>query len=135
MATMSEGRLEIRPAQVCRELLEALVASDGRRKRRHRDTTPDAIGMEIKRGLLRSVVVADPDPERFEEWLMAQCLSAPPSASVGAYRAMAQDIAAEWQLARSSPHFRQWLEQGAPSDDASGGDDSRGGAPAGPPPR
>lgn len=113
----------IRPAQVCRELLDALAASDGRRKRRQRDTTPDAIGMEIKRALLEGAVRADPEPERFEEWLMAQCLSAPPAESVGAHRAMAQEIAAEWQLARTSTHFRAWLEHGAPSDDASGGED------------
>ena len=123
MASVTGAAPPIRPAQVCRELLEALAASDGRRKRRHRDTTPDAIGMEIKRGLLESAVRADPDPERFEEWLMAQCLSAPPAESVGAYRAMAQEIAAEWELARTSSHFRQWLEHGAPSDDASTSED------------
>lgn len=122
---MSGTEPRIRPAQVCRELLDALSASDGRRKRRHRDTTPDAIGMGIKRGLLESAVRADPDPDRFEEWLMTQCLSAPPSESVGAYRAMAQDIAAEWQLARTSPHFRAWLDRGAPSDDADGEERSR----------
>jgi len=119
---MTEVGPPIRPAQVCRELLDALAASDGRRKRRHRDTTPDAIGMEIKRGLLEATVRADPEPERFEEWLMAQCLSAPAAESVGAHRAMAQDIAAEWQLARTSPSFREWLEHGAPSDDAATGE-------------
>ena len=113
----------VRPAAVCRELLEALAASDGRRKRRHRDTTPDAIGMAIKRGLLESAVAADPDPDGFEQWLLAQCLAAPPTQAVGAYRAMALDIVAEWRLARASPHFRQWLEHGAPSDDAAPADE------------
>lgn len=117
MAAMSAGAPQIRPAQVCRELLEALAASDGRRKRRHRDTTPDAIGMQIKRGLLEAAVRDDPDPGRFEEWLMARCLAAPPTESVGASRAMAIEIMAEWRLAASSPDFRQWLEHGAPSDD------------------
>jgi hypothetical protein len=117
---MSPGGSRLRPAQLCRELLEALAASDGRRKRRHRDTTPDAIGMQIKRTLLESAVRDDPEPERFEEWLMARCLAAPPSESVGAYRAMALDIVAEWRLAQSSPDFRSWLEGGAPSEDAAG---------------
>ena len=108
----------LRPADVCRELLEALAASDGRRKRRQRDTTPDAIGMTIKRTLLESAVRADPEPERFEEWLLEQCLAASPTEAVGAYRAMALDIAADWRLAHAAPDFRQWLERGAPSDDA-----------------
>jgi len=35
----------LRPAVVCGQLLAALAASDGRRRRRKRDTTPDAIGL------------------------------------------------------------------------------------------
>ena len=116
----------LRPSDVCRELLEALSASDGRRKRRQRDTTPDAIGMTIKRTLLESAVRADPEPERFEEWLLEQCLAASPTEAVGAYRAMALDIAADWRLAHASPDFRQWLEHGAPSDDARSEDDASG---------
>jgi hypothetical protein len=34
-------------------------------------------------------------------------------------RAMALDVLAEWRLAQSSLVFRDWLEQGAPSDDVS----------------
>src|SRR5438132_12968000 len=45
-----------RPAVVCRELLAALDASEGRRRRRKRDTTPDAIGLTIKRDLLERAV-------------------------------------------------------------------------------
>jgi len=120
---MSGAERALRPADVCRELLEALAASDGRRKRRQRDTTPDAIGMAIKRGLLESAARDDPEPERFEEWLMMQCLAVPPTEAVGAYRAMAQEIAAEWRLAQASPDFRHWLDRGAPSDDAKPGDD------------
>ena len=39
----------MRPAEVCSQLLRALDASEGRRRRRKRDTTPDAIGLELKR--------------------------------------------------------------------------------------
>jgi hypothetical protein len=64
---MSGVERGVRRADVSRELLEALSASDGRRKRRQRDTTPDAIGMAIKRMLLESAVRADPESERFEQ--------------------------------------------------------------------
>jgi hypothetical protein len=106
-----------RPAHLCRELLAALDASDGRRKKRKRDTTPDAIGMEIKRGLLEDAVADDPEPEAFEAWLLARCLAVAPDVSLGAARAMALDILAEWRLAEASPSFRTWLDRGAPSDD------------------
>src|SRR2546422_5226163 len=43
------GDAPARPGEICRELLAALDASEGRRRRRKRDTTPDAIGLTIKR--------------------------------------------------------------------------------------
>src|SRR5256885_14047882 len=65
-----------RPGEICRELLAALDASEGRRRRRKRDTTPDAIGLTMKRDLLERAVAADPDPDRFGQWLDEQCLAA-----------------------------------------------------------
>ena len=88
----------LRPAAVCRELLAALEASEGRRRQRKRDTTPDAIGLGIKRALLEAVVVADPEPAAFEGWLLARCLEPYDGASVGAMRAMALDVLGEWRL-------------------------------------
>ena len=44
----------LRPADVCRALLAALDASDGRRRKRKRDQTADAIGLALKRTLLAS---------------------------------------------------------------------------------
>ena len=82
--------MNARPAVVCAELLAALDASEGRRRRRKRDTTPDAIGLTMKRELLERAVAADPDPDRFEEWRLAQEATA----------------------------FGEWLARGAPSDDA-----------------
>jgi len=108
----------MRPADFCRQLLAALDASEGRRKRRKRDTTPDAIGMALKRGLLERAVRDDPEPEAFERWLLERCLAA--GNASGPLRAMAQDMLAEWRLAEASPSFREWLNQGAPSDDANG---------------
>ncbi len=110
-----------RPAEVCRHLLQAMGASEGRRKRRKRDTTPDAIGMRIKRDLLERAAADDPDPEEFEGWLLEQCLAAGPLA--GATRAMALDVLDEWRVAVASPGFLAWLEAGAPSDDTRPGPD------------
>lgn len=106
-----------RPSQVCRELLNALVASEGRRKRRKRDTTPDAIGLEVKRDLLERAIAADPDPEAFEGWLLEQCQAA--GGREGGVRAMALSIFEEWRLSLDAESFHNWLAQGAPSDDAS----------------
>jgi hypothetical protein len=106
-----------RPAVVCRELVAALEAAEGRRRRRKRDTTPDAIGLGIKRALLEAAVLADPEPDAFEAWLLAQCLAPSDGVSVGAMRAMALDVLAEWRLASTADHFADWLERGAPSED------------------
>ena len=108
---------QLRPADVCAALLGALDASDGRRRRRKRDTTPDAIGMAIKRRLLAQGIEADPDPEAFEAWLFDQCLIGSADASTGALRAMAREMVAEWRLAAASTDFREWLARGAPSED------------------
>ena len=40
---------ELRPAAFCREILTALEATEGRRRRRKRNTSADAIGLTIKR--------------------------------------------------------------------------------------
>lgn len=59
----------------------------------------------------------DPEPDAFEAWLLARCMAAAPDVCLGAARAMALDILAEWGLAEFSPAFRTWLDHGAPSDD------------------
>jgi hypothetical protein len=107
----------IRPAHICRQLLAALDASEGRRRRRKRDTTPDAIGLGIKRRLLEQAVRDDPEPADFEGWLLQHTEQGPATAS-GPARAMALDLLADWRLAARSEEFRSWLERGAPSEDA-----------------
>src|ERR671911_2880677 len=62
----------LRPAVVCQQLIQATDASEGRRKRRKRDTTPDSLGMEVKRELLEAVIADDPNPDAFEAWLFAR---------------------------------------------------------------
>lgn len=104
-----------RPAEVCGRLLAALDASEGRRRRRKRDTTPDSLGMAIKRRLLEETVRDDPEPDAYEGWLLQRCLGTEAS---GPVQAMAREIFAEWRLAAESSVFRIWLLEGAPSDDA-----------------
>jgi hypothetical protein len=109
--------MSARPADLGRGLLAALRASEGRRRQRKRDTTPDAIGMAIKRQLLERVVAEDPPPYTFQAWLLAQCLADAPAHSLGAVRAMALEVLAEWRLAAASPEFMAWLDRDAPSAD------------------
>ena len=106
----------VRPAEVCRRLLAALEASEGRRRRRKRNTTPDSIGMNIKRTILEETVRDDPDPDAYEGWLLERCLTQ--DCPSGPMRAMALDVLSDWRLAQASVVFRSWLDQGAPSDDA-----------------
>jgi hypothetical protein len=106
-----------RPSLICRELLNALDAAEGRRRRRKRDTTPDAIGLSLKRDLLERAVAADPEPAGFEAWLLEQCHQL--GEHDGGVRAMALSIFEEWRLSHDAESFRNWLAEGAPSDDAS----------------
>jgi hypothetical protein len=108
----------LRPADVCQALLAALEAAEGRRRRRKRDQTPDAIGLSIKRALLARVVQDDPSAESFEEWLLHYPEKCDTPEWSGAVSAMARSVLEEWRLAHSMGNFRVWLEQGAPSDDA-----------------
>src|SRR5689334_17128590 len=106
----------MRPADICSRLLAALDASEGRRRKRKRNTTPDSIGLAIKRTLLEETVRQNPDPESFEQWLLEYCLVS--NQLSGSTRAMALEIFDDWRLAQRSAEFRSWLEQSAPSDDA-----------------
>ena len=129
---MSSGRPTglLRPGPFCQGLLEALQSAEGRRKRRKRDQTPDAIGLGVKRELLEAAAAEDPEPEDFEAWLLERSLSV--GHGSGMVRAMAQSIWDEWRLALASPAFKEWLERGAPSDDreAGGGGAASGAAGA-----
>ncbi len=112
-------REQLRPADVCRALLSALESSEGRRRSRKRDQTPDAFGLGIKRELLRAVVDEDPSPELFEGWLLEYPQKSRAPEFAGAALAMARAVFEEWRLAHSLGEFRHWLEEGAPSEDAS----------------
>lgn len=105
----------ITPAELCRGLLGALDASEGRRKRRARDTTADSIGLAIQRELLELAVHDEPAPDEFEAWLLTRCESQ--GAGDGAVRAMALAIWDQWQLAQRAPDIQAWILTGARSDD------------------
>ena len=107
----------IRPAEVCKALLAALQASEGQRKRRKRDQTPDAIGLAVKRLLLERAVEADPEPDAFEAWLVNYSQTRVTAELAGPASAMARAVFDEWRLAHSLENFRLWLDQGAPSAD------------------
>jgi hypothetical protein len=107
-----------RPAEVCAALLAALEASEGRRRSRKRDQTPDAIGLTVKRNLLKRAVEDDPNPEEFEEWLLNCALPCGSPESSGAVSAMARAVFEEWRLVHHMSEFKVWLDRGAPSDDA-----------------
>lgn len=107
--------MTLTPATLCRGLLGALDASEGRRRRRSRNTTADSIGMEIQRALLEGVVRDAPDANDFERWLLERCLAE--GEADGATRAMAVFIWQQWQFASESDDYREWITRGAPSDD------------------
>jgi hypothetical protein len=107
-----------RPSDVCRALLAALEASDGRRRHRKRDQSADVFGLAVKRDLLRRAVADDPPADAFEEWLLQYPLTCGTPELVGPAFAMARAVFEEWRLAHTLGEFRRWLEQGAPSDDA-----------------
>jgi hypothetical protein len=105
----------LRPAHFARSLVAAVEASDGRRRRRKRDTEPDRIGLDIKRDLLAGTAAEDPDPEQFEGFLLGRALAAEAS---GPVRAICLEILDEYLLARADSAFASWLAAGAPSEDA-----------------
>jgi len=105
----------LRPAEFARRSLAAIEASEGRRRRRKRDTTPDKIGLDLKRELLYQTAAADPPPDGYEAFLLAQVLAA---RAAGPLRALAAELLDEYRLAALDPTYSRWLANGAPSDDA-----------------
>lgn len=105
----------MRPGQFAERLLATIAASEGRRRRRKRNTTPDAIGLGIKHDLLEAALAEDPEPDDFEGWLLERALAAPAS---GPVRAVCGEIFDEYRFAAVDADFGRWLAAGAPSADA-----------------
>lgn len=123
MTTSQSAPRVFRPADVCRALLAALEASEGRRRSRKRDQTADTIGLAVKRTLLQKVVDDDPTADDFEQWLLDYPARCERPDLVGPATAMARAVFEDWRLAHALGEFRHWLEQGAPSDDVLRGKD------------
>lgn len=94
----------LRPGDFARVLL----ASGGDPPRaRARDQQADMIGEAIKRRVLNRLVVLDPEPESLEATMLTiiEELGEPS----GSTRAVCTAIAQEWEMARVSPGFWQYL--------------------------
>ena len=111
--------VSLRPADVCRALLSALGAAEGRRRKRKRDQTADAFGLGVKRDLLHRAIDEAPPAEEFEGWLLQYPQTCTSPELVGPAQAMARAVFEEWRLAHTLGEFRDWLNEGAPSADAS----------------
>jgi hypothetical protein len=111
--------VNLTPVELCRGLLGALDASEGRRKRRVRNTNADSIGLAIQREILEAAVRDAPVPDEFEAWLMDRCMAE--GVADGAARAMALFIWDQWQLAQKAPDVNAWIVAGARSDDRTPG--------------
>lgn len=111
--------MTLTPAELCRGLLGALDASEGRRKRRARNTTADSIGLAIQHDILEAAVRDKPASDEFEGWLLARCEAE--GVGDGAVRAMALAIWDQWQLAQRAPDVHAWIVAGAQSDDRESG--------------
>ena len=107
--------MSVTPVELCSGLLSALEASEGRRRRRSRNTTADSIGLAIQRELLEDVVREEPSAGDFERWLQDRCTAQ--GEGDGAHRAMALVIWHEWKLASQVEDLGEWLTSGARSDD------------------
>src|SRR5437870_13839126 len=103
---MRTAKESLRPADVCKALLAALEASEGRKRKHKRDQTPDTIGLSIKRSLLERAMADDPEPEAFAEWLFRCPIDHDAPHPPGAVSAMARASLHEWRLAHASHAHR-----------------------------
>jgi hypothetical protein len=94
----------LRPADLA---VLILASGDLSPRQRARDQQADLGGNELKRRMLNELVLADPEPEALEVMLEAivQALGEP----TGPTRAIALSILDDWQAARESPAFVEWL--------------------------
>jgi hypothetical protein len=74
-------------------------------RQRLRSQTPDSVGLELKRRLLRSLAALDPEPAELDEAL--ERLVREGAAPAGPLRALALTIRDEWQALPANP---RWVE-------------------------
>lgn len=106
----SKNDVPFRPAEFARLARGSIEVSEGRRRRRQRDTLADSLGLDMKRDLLLAIEAADPEPEDFERFLLEYALTHQPSGSI---RGVCTDLWSEWESAQLAPTFADWLRSGA----------------------
>src|SRR5262249_1917593 len=101
----------MRPAEFARLARRSIEVSEGRRRRRQRDTLADSLGLEMKQALLLAIEAADPEPEDFERFLLEDALL--PGRPSGPTRGVCTDLWGEWAQIQLLPDFAEWLRSGA----------------------
>lgn len=109
---IGDGSGPLRPAEFARLARASIEVSEGRRRRRQRDTLADELGLELKLALLEAIEAADPEPEELEAFLLEYALR--PERPSGPIRGVCTDLRAEWEIAQIAPAFAAWLREGAP---------------------
>jgi hypothetical protein len=105
----------MRPREFCR-LERELVRRMTMRKKRQVAMGPV---QELKLRLLEELDAADPEPEDFANAVARAVVSVSDGVATGPAQAVGSDLEMDWQLARSSAGFIEWLR-------AAAGDDAKG---------
>ncbi|MCG8350671.1 MAG: hypothetical protein MI924_23120 [Chloroflexales bacterium] len=99
-----EQHVPPRPSEIA---LLLLASGDLLPRQRARDQQSDLSGNELKRQLLNSLVLHDPEPDQLEaalEEIIAEL--GPPT---GPTRGVAMAVMEDWRAACESPAFVEWL--------------------------
>jgi len=97
------------PAEFCR-LQRELVQHMAMRKKRRLAMGPT---QELKLRLLAEVEAADPSEDEFGAVLARAIVTVSVDGATGPAQAVASDLAMDWELARSSGGFVEWLRTAA----------------------
>jgi hypothetical protein len=93
------------PREFCR-LERELVRHMAMRKKRQLAMEPV---QELKVRLLEALAAADPEPDDFAAALARAVVAVSDGGATGPAQAVASDLAMDWELARSSGGFVEWL--------------------------
>jgi hypothetical protein len=97
------------PAEFCR-LERELVEQMTMRKKRRLAMGPT---QALKLRLLAALEATDPTPDEFSAALAEAIVTISVDGATGPAQAVASDLAMDWELARSSDGFVQWLRTSA----------------------
>ena len=106
---VAEFLLVLRPREFCR-LERELVRRMAMRKKRQLAMGPV---QDIKLRLLDELEAADPEPDSFVVAMARAVVTVSGGGATGPAQAVASDLEMDWQLARSSDGFAEWLRTAA----------------------